>query len=388
MAWDPSPTLRDRFAAVWTCLTAMFPSRRRAGRTYRGFSKALTIFGPQLLDAVHAHLRSAVASLAHPLREGWLAFAVDGSKIDCPRTAANEAAFGLGSRAGSWPQMWLVTLWHMGTGLPWAWRLGDARASERHLLRQMLHLLPELALLVMDAGYTGYDLLKTIHQSQRFFLVRVGANITLLRELGYWSCQRDDTVYLWRNDRRQEPPLVLRLIKVKAKGKTMYLVTNVLDSPKLSKATAGKLYRLRWGVEVFFRSFKQTLQRRKMRSTSPKAAEAELQWSLVGLLLLGLLHVRMLIARGHDALDGSVAGALRVMREAIREAARPRTGLRALLARLGQALKDRYRRRRSKQARDWPHKKNQQPPGSPKIRRATPSEVRKAQQLPEETATE
>lgn len=383
MAWDPAPTLGDRFASALTCLRDLFPCRRRPGRTYRGFTDALVNVAPQLIPAVQEHLRTAVDQLGHPLREGWHAFAVDGSRIDCPRTEANEAAFGTASRNGTAPQMYLTILWHMGTGLPYAWQVGAARSSERDHLYQMLEHLPQRALLVADAGFTGYELMRTLQQSGGFFLIRVGANVPLLRELGTYAREGRDTVYLWPKKRRPAPPLTLRLIQI---GK-VYLVTNVLSSTQLSKDTAGKLYRARWGVEVFYRSFKQTLQRRKMRSDAPRTAVVELQWSLIGLLVLGLLQARALIARGHDPLDGSVAGGLRQLRGAIRQAGRPRGGLRALLTRLAAVVKDSCRRRRrrgAKGARDYPHKKYPPPIAPPKIRKATRSEVRSAQQLLEE----
>jgi len=42
---------------------------------------------------------------------------------------------------------------------------------------------------------------------------------------------------------------------------------------------------------------------------------------------------------------------------------------------------DRDVRRRPKQARDWPHKKNDPPCGTPEIRTATPLEIRGAKAL-------
>ena len=64
MAWDTAPSLTQRFAAVRDYLTAMFPSRRRVGRTYRGFSEAMAAVSPWLEEAVQRQLREAVAGLA------------------------------------------------------------------------------------------------------------------------------------------------------------------------------------------------------------------------------------------------------------------------------------------------------------------------------------
>ena len=60
------------------------------------------------------------------------------------------------------PQAWLTTLWRVGTGLAWAWRTGKATDAERTHLRDMLCMPPENALLIADAGFTGYDLMKEI----------------------------------------------------------------------------------------------------------------------------------------------------------------------------------------------------------------------------------
>ena len=59
--------------------------------------------------------------------------------------------------------------------------------------------------------------------------------------------------------------------------------------PQLGVTT---LYPMRWGVEVFFRSYKQTLEQRKMRSDAPEQALRECQAGLLALLLLGLIGRR------------------------------------------------------------------------------------------------
>lgn len=381
MALDVSGTLVDRFAAARHVLDAAVPRRRRIGRTYQGFIKALMKISDRLLPSVQDHLRGAVRTIAgaHWTRFGWVILAVDGSKIDCVRSRANESVFGIGGRTKSGPQQLLTTLWHLGTGLPWAWVTGRADGAERSHLRQMIHLLPSRCLLVADAGFTGFDLLRQLQHAKVRFLVRVGANVTLLRELGFAVQERGNTVYLWPTTRRSHTPLQLRLIRVRpGRGKrSISLITNIPDENDLPQETAAVIYRMRWGVEVFYRSLKQTLQRRKMRSAAPRQATLELHWSIIGLLLLGLLSVNAIITRGQDPMSWSVASALRVVRQAM---GRP-PALRTLLQRLAGAIHDTYTRHRSKKARNWPHKKNEPPPGQPRIRIAIDPEVRRAHRL-------
>lgn len=300
--------------------------------------------------------------------EGWAAFGADSTKHDAPMTAANEARLGCASKTGSWPQMVLTTLLHLGSGLPWSFVRGRARSSERRHLLALLCTLPPEALLLADAGFTGYEFWRKVVGSGRSFLVRVGSNVRLIRDLGVtlrtWP---GGIVWVWPADqqKKRQPPLVLRLITlVDDRNRTMYLLTNVLAEDRLSDVSAARLYRMRWGLEVTFRWMKQTLGRRKMLSDSPRNARVELSWAMLGLWTL------MLVKAGRCGLatHQGVAAVLRVLRRAI---AGGRFGLAAALTRL---KPDRYKRSKPKRARRWPHRKRPKPPGAPKARNATEAE--------------
>ncbi len=383
-AWGSAPTAVERFRAARELVNRHRPRRRRAlGATYQGFAKALVAHNVALARVVVARLRRRMLELTgpHRTRRGFFAVAVDGTKIDAPRTISNEAGLGIAGKAGTHPQMLLTTLWHMGTGLPWAWRVGRGDASERDHLRSMLPELPAGALVVADALFIGFDLLSRMDRQGLRFLVRVGGNVRLLRRLGCVE-ERRDTVYLWPNAaQRRQLPLVLRLIRLKTKrGADVYLLTNVLDQTEFSEADATVLYRMRWGVEVFYRSLKQTLERRKMRSASAARALIELHWTMVGLMLLGLMGVRHLIQVGRDPLALSVACALRAVRRSA-AATTGRVGRLALRTALGRAVKDAYRRVHAKGSRCWPHKKKNRTCGSPQVVPATRTQRQAAEAL-------
>lgn len=385
MAWGEAQGLVARFEAALSTLDALFPSRRRSGRTYQGFVKALIRRSPGLLRRIESHLRSAVQETAGSCWEtlGWVLMGTDGSKFNLPRTADNEKAFGCSGRGEGGPQVWLTTILHLATGLPWCWKIGKANADERSHLRAMAHLLPEKTLLVADAGYTGYELWRALIGSGRSILIRVGANVRLLRKLGYDVKEYDGIVYLWPDKRRKsaQPPLVLRLVRLHDGRKEVCLITNVLDESRLSDAQAASIYRMRWGLELWFRAIKQTMQRRKMRSAAPVQAALELRWSVVGLSLLGLMGVRAIVERDGDGRTLGLAAALRVIRAAVRQPQRRDRRSDGLQRRLGLAVKDSYVRRAAKAARCWPYKKTERPPGCPKIRDAYLVEVLAAQEL-------
>jgi len=100
--------------------------------------------------------------------------------------------------------------------------------------------------------------------------MRVGGNVRLLSDLGCVR-GRDGIVCVWPDSaaRRGQPPLVLRLIEVKNERGSMFLVTNVLSERKLSNAKVAQLYLMRWGIELQFRSFKQTFGRRQLTVERP-----------------------------------------------------------------------------------------------------------------------
>lgn len=391
MAWDEGQTLGERFEHA--CATARAQHGHwRLGLSYSGFSEALLRFLPQLAAAVKIRFQQQMQFLAGPhwRARRWCAFAVDGTRIEAPHTLQNEQGLGCAGRAKTAPQVFLTTLWHLGLGLPWDYRVGPGTASERGMARDMLADLPPGSLLVADAGFVGYSLARAILRRGHSFLLRVGGNVTLLRDLGYYE-RSGDRVYLWPEQYRKCPPLVLRLIvlhdpSLKPGKRQVYLLTNVLDEADLTVEEAAELYARRWGEEVYHRSLKQTLARRRLLSRTSETCLAEAQVNLLGLWLLGLLSVREILAAGGDPLQWSVAASRNVVRAAIRNTpprqSRRRPRRRELRQALAAAVRDKYQRTGSKTARNYPRKKREKPPGPPKIKPASEEQVRRATQLP------
>jgi hypothetical protein len=299
--------------------------------------------------------------------------------VECPMTRQNEAVLGCAGKKKTTPQLFLTTIFHVASGLPWTWMRGGGKESERNHLREMIGRLPRCTLLLADAGFVGYELLSRLMGAGHDFIVRAGSNVTLLQDLGFAVERHGQVVCLWPKDRQKlDRPLVLRLVTIGKGPQAVYLLTSVIEKSRLSDGQIGRLYRLRWGVEVLYRSFKRTMEHHKMRSDNPKHAKVELDWAMVGLWMLGLMSWQ---ARGRRSRERwSVAESLRVVREAARRAHVPcsRDGLRK---KLRGAVLDGYRRLHAKKARHWPHKKTEKPAGKPCIRTATRSEVKAAQKV-------
>ena len=218
------------------------------------------------------------------------------------------------------PQIWLTLMWHMGLCMPWSWKTGPSTSSERGHFQEMLTTLvfPEKTLFCADAGFVGYELWKALAEAGHHFLIRVGGNVRLLRGLDRTQ-QSDDLIYLWPADaaRKKQTPLVLRLIVLQGPRGMVYLVTNVLAHKAMSDQQASQLYRLRWGVELQFRSYKQTYGRGKLLSRTPQRALVELDWSLLGLWMIQLFAVKEQLAIASPPQCSSVALAVAVIQEAM-----------------------------------------------------------------------
>src|SRR5262245_7909458 len=186
-------------------------------------------------------------------RGRWRAFAVDGTRIEAPHTAANEAELGCAGRDKTAPQVFLTALWHMGLGLPWDYRVGPGTASERTHMKRMVADRPPGSLVVADAGFVGYGLCRRRLRHGQHLLLRAGGTITLLKGLGSSHEERDGLVYLWPHKPRRCRPLVLRLIVLRQGEQDVSLLTDGLDPGRLSDAEAAELFGMRWGEEVFFR---------------------------------------------------------------------------------------------------------------------------------------
>lgn len=407
--------LKDRFKQARNIVAKIFRWQVSPGETYQGFMKMLGKWHADLMLAVVPHVRAKMKEvLAEQWRiAGYAVFAGDGSRIELARTKSLEKVYSprrkkkarrpqaksvaqrkqaqkqsedaVVKKANS-PQMWLTLLWHVGSGLPWAWRTGPSGSSERDHLEEMLVELPEKSLITADAGFFGYEFWSTILNAGHHFVIRVGANVRLIRRLGY-ARQHEHTVYFWPDQvaKKNEPPLTLRLIVIHTGKHPMYLVTN-LSKSQLSDRQAATIYGARWGIELFFRTFKQTFGCRKLRSRSAANAKLEVDWSLLGLWCMCLLGQRELIENGEEPTKLSPAATITAFQGTLNDyRVRPEGQEESLWVRLRSALLDKYRRTRSKMSRNYPRKKKRDRIGAPKILQATNQQINAAKELKKHT---
>ena len=231
---------------------------------------------------------------------------------------------------------------------------------------------PEKTLFCCDAGFVGYELWSAIIGSGHSFLIRVGGNVRLLKNLGNVRAG-DGIVCLWPDEaaRKKQAPIVLRLIEIKGSQGSMFLVTNVLSKRQLSDAALRKLYPLRWGIEIQFRSAKQTFGLSKLRCRNSNHALAELDWSLIALALVQLFAIKEQIKLDEPPENMSVASALKAIRHAMDNWNEPAHGASRLDRKFQRATKDVYHRSSEKDARYKPKFKDKPSATEPIVKEAT-----------------
>jgi len=411
-AWSGVEGLKERFKEARALAAKIFRWLPDPGETYNGFMKQLVKWHVELQVLCIGELRTLMKQdlFGHWKIAGFVVIAGDGSRIELPRTAANEAAYSpkrkkkgtrkkpKGKRKGrrdkggrqakrqsaesirkkaNSPQMWLTLFWHVGTGLPWGWRTGPSGSSEREHLQEMLAELPENTLITADAGFMGYEFWDAVMKAGHSFVIRAGANVRLLKKLGF-SREYENTIYLWPDwaAKRRLPPLTLRVVWVHNGKHPMCLITNVLSKKRLSDRQIAQIYKARWGVELFFRTFKQTFGRRKLRSHTPEHAKLEAEWSLVGLWAICLLAQREIANSGGNPRRLSPAGAIKAIQKVVcHYRNRPEGPTESLGWMLRNALQDDYQRTSSKTARSYPAKRKRERTGVPKIDNASKSQI-------------
>ena len=417
-AWSRADGLKERFKEARKVGAKIFRWLPDPGKTYNGFIKQLRKWHVELQILCMGELRVLMKQdLFGQWRiAGYVVIAGDGSRIELPRTESNEEAYspkrkkkqsrkkGKGKRKSSrgkrWrkrkrqseesirkkansPQMWLTLFWHVGTGLPWAWRTGPSDSSERQHLEQMLGELPENTLITADAGFVGYEFWSAVIAAGHHFVIRAGANVRLLKKLGF-TREYDNTVYLWPDwaSKKGLPPLVLRAVWVHNGKQPMCLITNVMSKTRLSDRQITQIYKARWGVELFFRTFKQTFGRRKLRSHTAEHAQLEAEWSLVALWAVCLLAQREIANSGGSPSRLSPRGAIRAIQEVMcHYRNRPEEPTESLMWMLRNALQDDYQRTSPKTARAYPMKRKRERTGVPKVARASKSQINVAKEF-------
>jgi DDE family transposase len=378
MTWAAGDSQPEKFATARGFYVASHYARKRPGRTIQGFQKALARLPLRPLRARAAGVRAEIRrrDAERLLIDGFEPMGCDGSRIECPRTAELEARLRPAGKDDSAPTLWVTAFVHLGTGLLWSWRLGPGTADERTHLRQSLATPSPRALIVADAADMGYEPARAIVSSRRSSLLRLSSKTDPYTAERAELTSRSEGPVFYRPKyvpERGRPPLACRLIRIPARGRVkhdVWLLTDVLESPRLSVTTAATSYRWRWRNEGVFRIYKRTISELKLSSRTVRLVHREAEVSLLATQLL-LAHAEL--APRPKASAGEPAISPRKVLVAIRGEltgeAKSKGG--SYRRRLDGCRAEARQQESPKSSREWPRREPHKPPGPPKLHTLT-----------------
>jgi hypothetical protein len=371
MTYCSGDSLPEKFEAARAFYVVCCPKRKRPGRSFSGFEKAVTKLPMPILRALATGIRGRFEAI---FRERWkvgnyIPFGCDGTRQNCPRTEELERRLGSGGKEGSSPTIWNTSIVHLTLGIPFCWRLGKgSKPSERSHLISMLRWLPQAALIVADAGYVGYEVVAAM-MGKVAFLIRMSSNATFYSDTNEPLEQfREGIVYYWPKKQQNEgkPPIRGRLMRIHSVRHKIdvWLLTNVEDPRQLSMEAAATCYRWRWENEGFFRTYKRTLKKATLMGRTLAQVHREAEASMIATQLLlcqGAMAMRPAPRNGVAVM----CSPRRVLLEARRDISARKAPTEPFAERIAGAERERRVRTSAKEKREWPRRKRHVPPHPP-----------------------
>ena len=231
---------------------------------------------------------------------GLACYAIDGSTLRTPDTAANREHYGSQEYASgvlsSYPQMRLLTLTSLSSHLLRDAVFGEYNKNEMRYATDLLSSIPAHSLTVLDKGFVSAALLLQIqnHGEQRHWLTAAKSNAKWTR-LDEHPTDYHVQMRVSPQARKANPELPehwqARAIEVVSKqGKRRILLTSLMDKKAWPAQEITQQYERRWHVELSYRELKQQLlgSESTLRSHHPQTIEQEVWGALLAYNLVRL----------------------------------------------------------------------------------------------------
>lgn len=156
----------------------------------------------------------------------------------------------------------------------------DGARSELALFDEVLPYLKSNALLVNDRYYTKPVIWERLEERDLFMVARYNATvkkrkIRALKKVRNSKINVDDWVVEMGGSQYGSDPVTLRWVHVWDRTTNITLITNVLDSNKLSVEQLLSLYKQRWSVERMYLHLKDVLALNQLFNASPAAISGQ-----------------------------------------------------------------------------------------------------------------
>jgi len=150
-------------------------------------------------------------------------------------------------------------------------------------------------MLVFDRGYADYEWWLKLTQQQVYFVTRLKdkADYEVVEQPAVpqkGNVLKDEVIALFKLAAAGKDCWLRRIeVWVEEKQEVMVFVTNHLS---LAASTIARIYKERWGIELFFKALKQSLKVKTFVGTSENAVQTQIWTALIALLLVKYLQMK------------------------------------------------------------------------------------------------
>ena len=149
---------------------------------------------------------------------------------------------------------------------------------------------------VVDRAYVDFGWLRSIHQTNAFFVTRLKTSIKWSRVISHsvdksLGLRCDQEILLSSKRLKDLYPERLRRVSFRDESQDRTLVF-LSNNFLLSAETIAVLYKARWEIETFFKWIKQNLRVKSFYGTSPNAVKTQIWIAMIVYLLLAILKER------------------------------------------------------------------------------------------------
>ena len=149
---------------------------------------------------------------------------------------------------------------------------------------------------IVDRAYIDFDWLRTIDQTDAFFVTRLKKAIKWTRIISHpvdkaLGLRSDQEILLFSKQSKAKYPKRLRRVTFRDETQDRTLVF-LINNFFLSAETISALYKARWEIELFFKWIKQNLKVKSFYGTSPNAVKTQIWIAMIVYLILAILKER------------------------------------------------------------------------------------------------
>lgn len=152
---------------------------------------------------------------------------------------------------------------------------------------------------VVDRAYIDFDWLRSIDETDAFFVTRLKRSIKWTRVVSHpvdksLGLRSDQEILLFSKQSKAKYPKRLRRVSFRdeTQDRTLVFLSNNFT---FSAETIAALYKARWEIELFFKWIKQNLKVKSFFGTSPNAVKTQIWIAMIVYLILAILKERYLL---------------------------------------------------------------------------------------------